>query len=477
MSIRPAFPFSTLNYRCDIRHTRECQRSRRGFCRQTKIECIEKCRKAPRQEGRHGMGNFWFLASAVLSAAIAASAQSGPQYQQPESAVPVLTGYVGFNSGFEPGQQELSPTIAPVVLLPIGERWLIESETEFEGSYTHQAGQPWERKWNKGIEYAQIDFFASKNVTLVGGRFLTPFGIFNERLHSGWIRNLSAEPIIAALEMSASNGGMVRGGIPAGRNLNVNYAGFVSASSDNPWFLATRATGGRVGFFFPRARFELGASYRRTLEGEKMNTVGVDWTWQLNHIPLDIRGEFARNASSGSGYWLEGTYRMRKVPLARAFMQKSQAAVRVEQFFTPNGSSGGGMSELPDVNTKRLYAGWSYWIRPDVRANFAYGRQFNADGDRNIWTVGATYRFAFPLTKPATPDSQQSTAPQSQPAKTWHLPKGWTADDAYKSNCTRCHAEVPKLDPRRTKTIMRHMRVRANLTKDEAEAILDYLKE
>lgn len=78
-------------------------------------------------------------------------------------------------------------------------------------------------------------------------------------------------------------------------------------------------------------------------------------------------------------------------------------------------------------------------------------------------------------TKAATDTKPQNTASQSQSAKTLHLPKGWTADQAYKSNCTRCHAEVPKLDPRQTKTIVRHMRVRANITHDEAEAILQYL--
>jgi hypothetical protein len=34
---------------------------------------------------------------------------------------------------------------------------------------------------------------------------------------------------------------------------------------------------------------------------------------------------------------------------------------------------------------------------------------------------------------------------------------------------------VPKMGTRRTKTVVQHMRVRANLTQDEAEAILEYL--
>jgi hypothetical protein len=64
---------------------------------------------------------------------------------------------------------------------------------------------------------------------------------------------------------------------------------------------------------------------------------------------------------------------------------------------------------------------------------------------------------------------------QTQSTHNWHLPAGFTADLAYKSNCTRCHAEVPKMGARRTKTVVQHMRVRANLTQDEAEAILEYL--
>ena len=50
-----------------------------------------------------------------------------------------------------------------------------------------------------------------------------------------------------------------------------------------------------------------------------------------------------------------------------------------------------------------------------------------------------------------------------------------SADDAYKQNCTRCHSEVPPASTRRTKTIVRHMRVRANITAEEAQAILQYL--
>ena len=51
----------------------------------------------------------------------------------------------------------------------------------------------------------------------------------------------------------------------------------------------------------------------------------------------------------------------------------------------------------------------------------------------------------------------------------------FSPDQVYKANCTRCHSEIPKLDERRTRTIIRHMRVRANLTQDEGQAILEYM--
>src|SRR5207244_13214222 len=66
--------------------------------------------------------------------------------------------------------------------------------------------------------------------------------------------------------------------------------------------------------------------------------------WQSNRIPLDVRAEYARNATVGSGYWIEGAYRMRKSPVLKAFMRKSQAEVRFEQFFTPSAMGMGGAS-------------------------------------------------------------------------------------------------------------------------------------
>ena len=42
--------------------------------------------------------------------------------------------------------------------------------------------------------YLQADYIANKYVTVTMGRFLTPFGIFNERLYPIWIRSLQQDP-------------------------------------------------------------------------------------------------------------------------------------------------------------------------------------------------------------------------------------------------------------------------------------------
>lgn len=52
-----------------------------------------------------------------------------------------------------------------------------------------------------------------------------------------------------------------------------------------------------------------------------------------------------------------------------------------------------------------------------------------------------------------------------------------TPDQLYKANCTRCHSELPRVSERASVTVLRHMRIRANLTAAETKAILRYLNE
>jgi mono/diheme cytochrome c family protein len=66
--------------------------------------------------------------------------------------------------------------------------------------------------------------------------------------------------------------------------------------------------------------------------------------------------------------------------------------------------------------------------------------------------------------------------PQTAPEKP---PSTLSGAELYAINCSRCHQEryPTEFDPARWKTIMIHMRVRANLPAVQAREILKYLQE
>ncbi len=324
------------------------------------------------------------------------------QEQKPENAIPVVTGYTSFVTTFQSGEKVIKPSINPILLIPAGRKWLLEGEFEYEGEFERHPDGEWHRDYERNIEYLQVDFLANRYLTVVAGRFLTPFGIVNERLHPTWILNIPVFPMISPMEMGSGNGFQLRGGARMASGINVNYAGYFSALTTTRTLEADRHAGGRWSLFFPNQRVEFGASFQRMLQEERTNSFGFDATWQPKAVPFDFRSEYARS-SLGSGYWAEGAYRLRRVPVMKPFFRKSQVAVRVEQFFAPapkeemaaEGAKAGGHGELPDVNTQRALVGWNYYFRDGLKLGFSYGREFSVMGDRNVWAIGLGYRWLF----------------------------------------------------------------------------------
>jgi hypothetical protein len=76
------------------------------------------------------------------------------------------------------------------------------------------------------------------------------------------------------------------------------------------------------------------------------------------------------------------------------------------------------------------------------------------------------------------PVAQASEVKSSQPAKTPEKKK-LTGSELYQLNCNRCHTEryATEFTSAQWKTIMIHMRVRANLPAAQAREILKYLQE
>jgi len=311
--------------------------------------------------------------------------------------VPVFTMGTGFVTTFQGATPHLGPVINPLLLAPMGGKWLIEARGELESDLVAPpGGSGFEGEMETNVAYLQIDYIANRYLTVVAGRFLTPFGIYNERLYPVWIRNLQTDPLIlpiGASEYGAGTGAMVRGGFDASSAVEMNYAAYFSANSTVQNLESDRSFGFRTGIFLPGPRLEVGGSFQHLLQEERKNAFGFHFEWQPRPLPLDVRAEYARS-HDGSGCWVESAYRLSQVPVWTDGLRHFQLVARMQQFYTGAGED----DALPTVPTKMFEFGVNYYFRDDIRFVSGYGRQFALHGpDMNVWTLGLTYRLALPL--------------------------------------------------------------------------------
>jgi cytochrome c5 len=72
---------------------------------------------------------------------------------------------------------------------------------------------------------------------------------------------------------------------------------------------------------------------------------------------------------------------------------------------------------------------------------------------------------------PAKPGNTSSKAP----AKAQSTTQEDVGERKFNANCSRCHSAPEQLSPRLTGTVVRHMRVRANLSAQDEKDILKFL--
>ncbi len=337
------------------------------------------------------------LLALFLASALSAQSDSQDQNTDAISAVPILSAGMAYNTFFQGGTPNLHPLVSPVVLIPIGQKWLIESRDTFEINLAPVLGETgYKGALEKEVDYLQLDYIANPYMTFTVGRFLTPFGVYNERLYPVWIRDLQSDPLILPISTGpsgAGTGAMIRGGFKATPKMEINYATYFSTlSTDNP-LDSNRNVGARAGIFLPGPRLEVGGSFQRLLQDDRSNAFGFHFAWQPPALPLDIRAEFARS-HNGSGYWVESAYRLSQVPILRDEMRRVQLVARMQQFYVGKVPD----EDLPPVNTNMFEFGLNYYFRDDLRFVTSYGRQFAPeDGNLNVWTLGITYRFVLPV--------------------------------------------------------------------------------
>jgi hypothetical protein len=313
-----------------------------------------------------------------------------------QELTPVITGAAGFIYSKDAGQTSLQPIINPILLFPIGSKFMVEADAELQG-YISRSGPGGSYQWQSfsTLEYLQLDYVLNSHVTVVAGRFLTPFDIYNERMGPIWIHNFQDDPIISVIgtrTTGSSDGGMLRGVVVSRPKWLLNYTVFFSASSNSSKFGAGRAAGSRVGLFLPKLNLEVGTSYQRFLQDQHGTSYGMYLAWKpISRV--DVKAEFA-HSPQGYGYWLEGAYRFSESGFLGRELKNIQPVFRAQQFFR---TAPGVNDELPSADTQRVDFGLNYYLPHEIRINGSYGRQFSSTGNSNNWTLDITYRFLFPL--------------------------------------------------------------------------------
>lgn len=344
---------------------------------------------------KRGLIIIWVCLTASLVCGAQQSFVPTPPVTEDARPVPVLSGGVAFIPTWDAGQPTLVSIVSPIVLVPLGSNFILESRGAFEGDFQRRNGDSGDFTGavNKSLDYLQLDYIGNRYVAVTAGRFLTPFNIFNERLYPNWIRNTQTDPLIFPIGTGSDNGVMLRGGIALNQRVTLNYATYFSALSTASHLESERHAGMRAGVFLPRERLEIGASIQHQLQDERLNRYGFHMQWQPIRIPFDLRSEGTYSRVEGNGFWIEGAFRFRNANATP--LRHTQVVLRTQVFHT--GSAVGVNPDLPDSDTKRTEFGVNYYLNDGWKALASYGRTFTAAGDSNIWTVGMTYRFVLPL--------------------------------------------------------------------------------
>jgi hypothetical protein len=107
-----------------------------------------------------------------------AAAQIGADAQvdsEPSKAVPVLTGAFGVVPSFQPSNQTLDYKFEPIILLPIMDNLLVETEYSMELPVSRQDGSFGPAVLTHGFEYLQLDYLVHPNPDRSSGLLCNPF--------------------------------------------------------------------------------------------------------------------------------------------------------------------------------------------------------------------------------------------------------------------------------------------------------------
>jgi hypothetical protein len=309
---------------------------------------------------------------------------------------PLISGGAGFFTSTKGGDTTYLPIIEPLIDVPIGSRFLVESRAAL-GDTLAPNGNGYSHTHFTTLTYLQGDFTVSPHVTFVAGSFLLPFNTYNDRLSPIWISNFQDGPLIAGIGVMTGTGvgGMLSGSAIARDKYSISYNAWFSTRSGNTQFNSQRGSGGRVSLYLPEKRLEVGLSYDRLLQGVRENFYGAHVWWEPANTAFRLRSEFARGHHA-QGYWVEADYRTQAFGGLNSWVGRFEPLFRMQQTFRRDTVVSDG---VPLVNTQRADFGLDYNLPHNTRILTSYSRQFSSTGNENIWETGIVYRFLFPTWK------------------------------------------------------------------------------
>ncbi|MBI3718579.1 MAG: hypothetical protein HY252_08290 [Sphingobacteriales bacterium] len=353
--------------------------------------------------------------------------QSKVQTQVARNSKFLISGYTNMTARFSKEQSSFSNIgFVPILLWKPHQNILVEAEVEtgLKGSET-----------SIELGYADVSFFLNKYLTVRTGKFISPFGIFQDRLHPSWINKLPTFPVGTGEDElgvgpTSEVGIDFRGGIPLGSS-KMNYSVFLSngaqlitdqgipskqgtLSYGNADAISKKLTaGGRLGLLpFSNSSLEIGVSFRSGNVGDKnsvyknigatMYALDLTYVKQLDFIKgmFDVKAQWNKvNVDKAeyidpddptgntlytfenkrSSFFTQGAYRPSMSQ--SKFLKKTELVFRYAGFNPPDGAK-----DLTKI--KQYTYGINYWVNWRTAVKLAYQNQKNDNAFLVQFAVG-----------------------------------------------------------------------------------------
>jgi len=290
-----------------------------------------------------------------------------------------------------------SATYNPIFVYKLNDKLSFNSELEVEVA---DVGV-----WDGALalEFAEFNYQINDNLAIYGGKFLSPLGTYQARLHPAWVNKSINNPIgiqnelngVKRLQGDSELGMGIRGGFYAGdarfnydlyttNGPGINDDGSVDFENAGGDINSSPAIGGRIGILpFKNSTFELGLSAytgRASLNGAandiKVNlfVFDLDYVKQTAAGKIDIKGQYNNQKVTN------GTYQGTKIPFqtfnnntSAYYLQfayrlpdsKLEFVNRISNFNVPNEVTWG-------ADQTRYTVGLDYWVSWNSAFKFGY---------------------------------------------------------------------------------------------------------